>query len=99
MEFPKDLTEWVITTLLTALTAVVGTVVALTRFIGNRCATELVDQKKLFIDRVAEMRIEIDELKEAVEVCQKGRFDLALQIRDLRHNGNLRGNSNLTDNK
>ena len=57
------------------------------------------DTKTICIARRYLVALNFDELKEAVEVCQKGRFDLALQIRDLRHNGNLRGNSNLTDNK
>ena len=84
MDEHKDWTGWIITTLFTALTAVVGTVVALTRFIGNRYTLEIAEQKKAFLDHKAEMKIEIDVLKASVIDCQEDRFKLTMQLHELR---------------
>jgi len=81
---PEDWSMWIITTLITALGTVIGTVVFLTKFIGNRYVIELEEQKKMFAEYKLEVKAELDELKKAVKDCQEDRFNLALQIRELK---------------
>jgi hypothetical protein len=82
-DLEQDWTTWIITTIMAALTTMIGTVVALTKYIQMRFVNEIA---KLQAD-VIQNRIEFEEFKKVshneYRECQEDRFKLAVRVAQL----------------
>lgn len=73
---PQDWTQWIILTLTGAIGSTVAALVFLTKFIGNKYVSEIIELK----NELKTYRDAIDELRKESIVCYKSREELNIRI-------------------
>ena len=73
-----DWTTWIIGTLMTVLTAVVGTAITLAKMIESKYQNEVTDMSKA----ITELRVE-------TKICQEDRLALSIRIASLEHRNDI----------
>lgn len=82
-DIPNDWSTWIITTIMAALTTMIGTVVALARIIESKYQSEIKDLKADFVDYKSFAANERATMKVETEKCLADRMQLAIRVAQL----------------
>ena len=83
-----DWTNWIITSILGALSTMIATVVFLTKLIESKYIQEIRELKTTFSTFETKAEVKMVQLEDESRICQQDRFKLAVRVAQLESTSN-----------